>query len=141
VSFRILNRGVALAGVALHFDDRALTAARYVLEAAQRSARFGFWTNSLCRQTWVVMRRFCLGILDARCAKEVASDRGIRLVGHSVRIFNQKHITDADPQKDPLFASAYPADINHFALRPPHLVESLVRESDSVFEALSKQTR
>jgi hypothetical protein len=32
VSLRILNRGVALAGVALHFDDRALTAERYVLE-------------------------------------------------------------------------------------------------------------
>jgi hypothetical protein len=35
VSLTILNRRVALAGVALHFDDRALTAARYVLEAAQ----------------------------------------------------------------------------------------------------------
>jgi hypothetical protein len=35
VSLTILNRGVALAGGALHFDDRALTAARYVLEAAQ----------------------------------------------------------------------------------------------------------
>jgi hypothetical protein len=84
---RILNRGVALAGVALHFDARALTAARHVLEVAQRSARLGFWTNSLCRQTWVAIRRFCLGILNARWTKEVASDRGIRLVGHSVRIF------------------------------------------------------
>ena len=141
MSFRILNRGVALAGVALHFDDRALTAARYVLEAAQRSARFGFWTNSLCRQTWVVIRRFCLGILDARWTKEVASDRGIRLVGHSVRIFTQERITDADSQKDPLFAGAYPAAsiIPHFA--PLIWLESLVRESDSVFEALSKRPR
>ena len=35
MSLRILNRGVALAGVALHFDARALTAARHVLEVAQ----------------------------------------------------------------------------------------------------------
>jgi hypothetical protein len=41
VFLRILNRGVTLAGVALHFDARALTAARHVLEAAQRSARLG----------------------------------------------------------------------------------------------------
>ena len=104
---RILNRGVALAGVALHFDGWALTAARHFLEVAQRSARLGFWTNSLCRQTWVVIRRFCLGILDARWTKEVASDRGIHLVGHSVRIFTQERITDADSQKDPLFTRAH----------------------------------
>jgi hypothetical protein len=120
VSLRILNRRVALPGVALHFDDRALTAARYVLEAAQRSARLDFRTNSLCRQTFVVIRRFCLGILDARWAKEVASDLGISLAGHSVRIFTQKHITDADPQKDPLFASAYQAAsiIPHYSSAP-----------------------
>jgi hypothetical protein len=35
VFLRILNRGVALASVALHFGDRALTAAHYVLAAAQ----------------------------------------------------------------------------------------------------------
>jgi hypothetical protein len=57
VFLRILNRGVTLAGVALHFDARALTAARHVLEVAQRSARLGFWTNSLCRQTWVVDKK------------------------------------------------------------------------------------
>jgi hypothetical protein len=32
-----------------------------------------------------------------------------RLVGHSVRIFAQKRISDAASQTDPLFASAYPA--------------------------------
>jgi hypothetical protein len=63
-----------------------------------------------------------------------------RLVGHSVRIFAQKRISDAASQRDPLFASAYPA-----ASMIPHSVPSdqlkgLVQESDVVFEALSKQT-
>jgi hypothetical protein len=54
-----MNRGVTLTGVALHFDARALTTARYVLGRAEIGA------------AW----------LDARWPEEVASDRGVRLVG------------------------------------------------------------